>query len=469
MFSKEYFNKEFDKNKIVEKNNDPFNLKYHISPITGWLNDPNGLCQVDGTYHIYYQADPLNPIRKNIIWGHVSTKDFINYHYHQPFIFADTNLDKDGAYSGSAFIKDNKINFFYTGNVKYPGHYDYINEGRDHNTIKIVSEDGFSFDKKELLLSNDDYPKDLTRHVRDPKIYEEDGIYYLFLGARDTNDKGKVIVYESKDLKKFSYHMEITTNYDFGYMWECPDFFEIDGKKFLMVSPQGLESEEYKFQNIYQSGYFPIDIDLKAKTYSLGEFIELDYGFDFYAPQTFEDENGRRILIGWMGMPDAPYTNPTVENHWQHALTLPRELEVSNNNLIQKPIKEIESLRKEKIAINKDEEYFLNTFEFQADEINEDVEIYLRPDVKLVYKNHILCLSIGKSGYGRYKRRIRIEKIDNINIYSDTSSVEIFINKGQYVLTSRLYSDKNFFKPSINGTLYKLDSIKCVWKIRLTN
>lgn len=460
MYSREYFNKKFDRNKIDEKKNDPFNLRYHISPITGWLNDPNGLCQVDGTYHIYYQADPLHAIRKNIIWGHVTTKDFINYKYHEPFIFADTNLDKYGAYSGSAFTKDNIINFFYTGNVKYPGNYDYINDGRDHNTIKIVSEDGFSYQKKELVLSNDEYPRDLTRHVRDPKIYEEDGNYYLFLGARDKNNKGKVIVYKSNDLEKFAYHMEITTNYDFGYMWECPDFFEIDEKKYLMISPQGLESEEFKYQNIYQSGYFAIDIDLKAKTYSLGEFVELDYGFDFYAPQTFEDENGRRILIGWMGMPDASYINPTVKNNWQHALTLPRELKVSGNKLLQKPIKKIENLRNKKIQIRKNETYFSQTFEFISEDIDGEFEIYLRSDAKLTYKNQILSLKLDQCGYGRNERKIRIENIYNISIYSDTSSVEIFINNGEYVMTSRVYSQKNLFKSSIIGTLYEMDSIK---------
>ncbi len=460
MYSKEYFNKEFEKNKIEEKINDPFNLKYHISPITGWLNDPNGLCHLDGTYHIYYQADPLHAIRKNIIWGHVTTKDFIKYQYHEPFIFADTNLDKDGAYSGSAFIKDNKINFFYTGNVKYPGNYDYINDGRDHNTIKIVSEDGFSYDKKELILSNDDYPRDLTRHVRDPKIYEEDGNYYLFLGARDKNNKGKVIVYKSNDLEKFAYHMDITTNYDFGYMWECPDFFELEGKKFLMISPQGLESEEFKYQNIYQSGYFPIDIDLKAKTYSFGEFVELDYGFDFYAPQTFEDEKGRRILIGWMGMPDADYSNPTVKNNWQHGLTLPRELKVTAKKLIQKPIKEIENLRNKKIDTTKNKLYFTQTFEFISEDIDGEFEIDLRSDAKLTYKDQILSLKLDQCGYGRNERKIRIEKIDDISIYSDTSSVEIFINNGQYVMTSRVYGEKNLFKSDIIGTLYEMDAIK---------
>lgn len=115
-------------------------------------------------------------------------------------------------------------------------------------------------------------------------------------------------------------------------MWECPDFFKIDGQKFLMICPQGLESSEFIYQNIYQSSYFPIDIDLKNKTYSLGDFYEFDFGFDFYAPPTFEDEKGRRILIGWMGIPDADYTNSTVKNYWQHGLTIPSELSVKMAN-----------------------------------------------------------------------------------------------------------------------------------------
>ncbi len=461
MYNKEFYNKKFEqiKDRIELKNNDPFNPSFHISPQIGWLNDPNGLCEFDGNYHIYYQADPFNYARKNIIWGHVKTPDFINYTYEDPFIFADSDLDKSGAYSGSAFIKDGKINFFYTGNVKHPGDFDYINEGRDHNTIKLVSEDGYSFDKKELILSHGDYPSDLTRHVRDPKVYEEDGAYYLFLGARHKNDKGKVLVFKSEDLSNFTYHMDITTNYDFGYMWECPDFFEVDGKKFLIISPQGLDSEEYKYQNIYQSGYFPIDIDLKTKEYSLGEFVELDYGFDFYAPQTFEDSKGRRILIGWMGMPDASYTNPTEDSHWQHMLSIPRELRRNKNKIVQHPIKDLENLRDDLIEVEESKEYFIDTFEFLAKNLKDNFVIKLSEDVELIYDDNVLKLSMGKSGFGRDIRKIKIENIDNIRIYKDTSSLEIFINDGEYSITSRSYSKNSYFKSSIEGTLYTLKTI----------
>ena len=72
----------------------------------------------------------------------------------------------------------------------------------------------------------------------------------------------------------------------------------------------------------------------------------VDRGFDFYAPQTFEDESGRRILIGWMVIPDPDYTNPTVEAGWQHALTLPRKLHIADGRLVQTPLKELQALRR---------------------------------------------------------------------------------------------------------------------------
>ena len=53
----------------------------------------------------------------------------------------------------------------------------------------------------------------------------------------------------------------------------------------------------------------------------------MDYGFDYYAPQSFRTEDGRIIQIGWMGMPDCKeYTNRTIEDGWQHCLPSKRNL-----------------------------------------------------------------------------------------------------------------------------------------------
>ena len=92
-------------------------------------------------------------------------------------------------------------------------------------------------------------------------------------------------------------------------MWECCDLVKVEDVWFLICCPQGIEHDGINFANIYQIGYFPININFKEKTYKLGEFIELDRGFDIYAPQTFIDNKGRTVLIAWMGIPDANYTN----------------------------------------------------------------------------------------------------------------------------------------------------------------
>ena len=97
---------------------------------------------------------------------------------------------------------------------------------------------------------------------------------------------------KSENLKEWKFKHIITTPEAFGYMWECPDYFELDGKKFLSVSPQGLKREEFRFQNIYQSGYFPVKEDGSVDE---RDFREWDMGFDFYAPQTFTDNSGRRL------------------------------------------------------------------------------------------------------------------------------------------------------------------------------
>ena len=149
-------------------------------PKTGWLNDPNGLCQFNGTYHIYYQYTPFEPTGELKTWGHYTTKDFIHYEDFGPVVFPDEDIDAHGVYSGSAFIEDDTIHYFYTGNLKYfdRDDYDYINSGRGSNTITFTSKDGYEFTKKELLMTTDDYPADMSNHVRDTKIFKKMSFRY---------------------------------------------------------------------------------------------------------------------------------------------------------------------------------------------------------------------------------------------------------------------------------------------------
>lgn len=423
---------------------DPNRLTYHLMPPVGWLNDPNGLCQYNGLYHIFYQYTPGNPTGADHRgWGHYTTKDFIHYQEENDPFVPDTEADGKGSYSGSAFIDDDgKLHFFYTGNNKLAGDYDYINSGRIHWVVHSESPDGFTFGPKEVLLKNKDYPDDLSCHVRDPKIMKRDSQYYMVLGARTKDSHGQAEVFVSKDLHDWKHISTIRPEKDFGYMWECPDLFELDGKTILMTCPQGVAQDGILYENIYQNGWFEVNGSLDHDQ-TVSNFKEFDNGFDFYAPQSFQDEKGRRILIGWMGIPDADYTNPTVEANWQHALTLPRELHFKKDRIYQFPIEEILHLHGEKLDIDLAADSCLTlpgkAVHLELHPQTDAWTITLRKDCTLSFANGLFTMDLKSSGSGRNSRHIAIAKIESLDVFSDTSSLEIFINHGQHALTTRIY------------------------------
>ncbi|MGN0397144.1 MAG: glycoside hydrolase family 32 protein [Candidatus Fimimorpha sp.] len=477
---------EYPKHQSMRENvkKDKNRLHFHIIPPTGWINDPNGLCQFQGTYHIYFQYTPFVAGWGTKIWGHYTTNDWIHFQEEEPFLFPDCDWDRDGVYSGSAFIKEDEIHYFYTGNVKYwDQDYDYIMNGRAQNTIHVMSRDGKTASEKQLIMQNQDYPSDMSKHVRDPKIYPKNGKYYMVQGARDANSKGCVLVFESEDLMDWKYICRIQPNESFGYLWECPDLFDLDGQTILIACPQGISQSGYRYQNIYQCGYFPIQLDLEKKEYILGQFEELDKGFDFYAAQTFEDQKGRRILIAWMAVPDSDYRYDTTAAYdWIHTLTMPRVLQFQNGKLIQQPLEEMKALRKTTRKSNISDFGTWNPkdccFEMQVqiDKEPENLMLQLRDDVTISYQDQVITLSLGKSGCGRKTRMAEVAMLKEFTIFSDTSSLEIFINNGETVMTTRVYSDDlnqtvSFLTPEISGTViaYELDSYVINWENWLQN
>lgn len=442
------------------KNN--FRQKLHLEPKSGWINDPNGLCYFKGEYHVYYQYSPDSPCgsgRK--CWGHLKSPDLINWRSTGIVLFPDTPDDKDGVYSGCGFVKGDTLYLFYTGNVKEEGDHDYVTSGRGANVILVTTKNGHDMSPKRVLLRNSDYPADCSCHVRDPKVWEEDGKYHMVLGARTLQDKGCVLHYVSDDLENWTFLEKYTAD-DMGYMWECPDEFIIDGHRFLSISPQGLVHEKYDNQNVYSSGYYRIENGV------LTVFTEWDKGFDFYAPQSFETPDGRRILFGWEGIGDIPYTNPTTELGWQHCLTLPRELTVNDNGkILQNPVREFDLLRKNAAPINSGDIVKIG--------LPFDLAAKAAGDIKVRFENVLQFVSCGgesrleflneSAGCGRDARYADIPEIRDIRIIADTASVEVYINGGETVLSARMYPEDTEITLSaegINGTVYELNGIEVI-------
>ena len=178
---------------------DPHRQKFHIQPMVGWLNDPNGLCMIGDTYHAFFQYGPFDVNGGVKHWGHVTSRDLLHWDYQPTMLYPDEPFDCHGVYSGSALVEDGTMYLYYTGNVKYPGAFDYIKQGRGHNVCLAVSRDGLHIDSKQCLMYNKDYPAGLTCHVRDPKVFAYEGRYYMVLGVRTVDDRGEVLVLESTD------------------------------------------------------------------------------------------------------------------------------------------------------------------------------------------------------------------------------------------------------------------------------
>ena len=409
----------------------PFRQRFHLMPPVGWMNDPNGLCRCGEWYHVFYQYGPFDPTGGVKMWGHYRSRDLLHWEQLPPMLYPDQPWDIHGVYSGSALVEDGTLYLYYTGNVKFSGDYDYITAGRGHNTALAVSRDGVTVESNELLLENKDYPSDLTCHVRDPKVWAQDGKYYMVLGARTKDDRGELLVYESADKRNWQHINTLTTTEPFGYMWECPDLFCLDGQWFLQCSPQGVKQRGNRFQNVYTCGYFPLEGDFRGE-YTLGAFQEMDCGFDFYAPQTFVDGE-RRVQIGWMGMPDAPYTNPTAEQGWQHCLTVPCLLRRDGKRLLRTPVPEIDALRG-KHAAPED----ASVFDMEC-RTEKQGRLVIRGSAVIEWEEGLLRLTIDGGGAGRTVRCAEVGEVQTLRVLADVSSLEIFVNGGEQVLSTRYY------------------------------
>lgn len=243
-------------------------------------------------------------------------------------------------------------------------------------------------------------------------------------------------------------------------MWECPDYFNLDGHDIVLFCPQGVAQQGDSFRNIYQSGYLMGALNFDTLELMHDDFNELDHGFDFYAPQTMMGANDERILIGWMGLPDTTY--PTDQDDWAHCLTIPRVLSVQNHHLVQQPIKALQQLRQSKVQAAFDisdssltlQQFTGTHYELSIDvlenksrgfhmDIRQSEEEYTR----LTYESDMQRFTLDRTWSGQLPGQVEgttrsvtlSDALYRLQIYVDTSSVEIFLNDGYAVMTSRIF------------------------------
>ena len=431
---------------------DTWRMGFHLMPPTGWLNDPNGLCQLDGTYHVFFQYSPDWPApHAPRGWGHFASNDLVHWRaVSRDFVIApDTPDEASGAYSGCAVPCAGGVRFYYTGNVKEVGDFDYVHDGRRSVQILIESPDGYQMGEKNVLLRNADYPAFCTRHVRDPQVWRAGGAWWMILGARDADDRGLVLKLRSDDGLAWENAGTVRTGEPFGFMWECPDRVALDGREWLSLCPQGMQGRPWANGVRDQSGYLPLPagetlgrpgetvLDERA-------FRRWDCGFDFYAPQTFVDESGRTLLVGWMGVPEVSWESAPEGLSWCHCLTVPREVTAGADGvLLQRPARELEALRGARHELRAGEP--LRLPEHRADVLLDRVvgplELTLDDALTISWDGAELSLRFADDvvGCGRTERSVPCDDLRDLRVLVDSSAVEVFAAGGALAFATRWF------------------------------
>ncbi|MFD0694570.1 glycoside hydrolase family 32 protein [Paenibacillus sp. GCM10027628] len=440
-----------------------YRLNYHLMSEFGWMNDPNGFVQYKGQYHMFYQHYPYKSVWGPMHWGHAVSRDLISWTYQPVALAPDQTYDKDGCFSGSAVEKDGRLYLMYTGHI-------ITGPDKDNDYIQkqnmAVSSDGVVFEKlaDNPVIDNSQIPEGASlKDFRDPKVFERDGSYYVVLGSNDGKGNGQILLYRSEDLIHWTFvNVMAQSDGTLGDNWECPDLFALGGRDVLLMSPQRVPAQGDDYRNLHSTTYMLGELDTVSGKFHYDAYLPVDYGFDFYAPQTTRDDQGRRIMIGWMDMWETDM--PTQQGHgWAGAMTLPRELVLQGDKVLFLPVKEIEGYRKnlyEMTGVTLDGELLLGTegdsYELQvklkagtATGFGLKLRTSSEEETVLSYSvnDRLLSLNRDRSGIGPQGERRTTVELDGgvlaLRIFVDRSSVEVFIQGGEKVMTARIYPSEN--------------------------
>lgn len=465
---------------------------FHLASRVGWMNDPNGFSVYNNEYHMFYQYHPYSASWGPMHWGHAKSKDLINWEYLPTALAPDQEYDQFGCFSGSAVtLDDGKHLLMYTGvkKVKLPN-----GEETDIQTQCIAIGDGVNYKKhpNNPVITADMLPEGCSKvDFRDPKIWrKEDGSYLCVVGNRPADGSGQVVLFSSKNAIDWKYEDILSYNGNrLGKMWECPDFFELNEKGVLLISPQDVLPQGYEYGGGNVTACLIGDFDNENNIFKEEINHAIDYGLDFYAPQSVLTESQRRIMVGWMANWDTNgLQNPGRE--WFGQMSIPRELHVINNRLIQNPVKEIENYRKNKVEYQ--EVTFKGNKTFEAVKGRRiDLEVIVKPSIncdefsiklaqdevcytaiKYDVKKSLLTMDRKFSGC---RRAVLNEKsaivplkdgLLKLRLILDKQSIETFINDGEKAMTMLIFTDLNaegisfFSDEEITLNLVKYDLVK---------
>ncbi|TYS24331.1 levanase [Bacillus subtilis] len=450
--------------------------QYHFTPEANWMNDPNGMVYYAGEYHLFYQYHPYGMQWGPMHWGHAVSKDLVTWKHLPVALYPD---EKGTIFSGSAVVDRNNTSGFQTGEEKpLVAIYTQDREGHQVQSIAYSNDKGRTWTK---YAGNPVIPNPGTKDFRDPKVfwYEKENKWVMLLAAGD-----RILIYTSKNLKQWTYASEFGQGQgSHGGVWECPDLFElpVDGnpnqKKWVMQVSVG---------NGAVSGgsgmqYFVGDFDgthFKNENPS-DKVLWTDYGKDFYAAVSWSDipsSDGRRLWLGWMS--NWQYANDVPTSPWRSAASIPRELKLKTLTggvrVVQTPVKELQTIRGtskkwKNQTISPASQNVLAGLSGDAYELHAEFQVSPGSAPEFGFKVRTGENQFTKVGYDRKNTKLFVDRSESGNvtfnptfntgiqtaplkpvngnikmrIFVDRSSVEVFGNDGQQVITDIILPDRS--------------------------
>ena len=338
---------------------DPMRPQFHLLPARNWMNDPNGPIYYKGKYHMFFQYNPLAAVWGDMSWNHAVSSDMLHWS-HMPVALTPTpdSPDAFGVFSGSALAvregERERVYAVYTGTKKSSDALATIRDGANN----IQESQCLAYSDDARLVRWTKLPEPIVARppegmkitgFRDPSAWRRGDWYYMTVGSGVEGVGGCVLLYRSKvggDLKTWEYLHTLTSGEwdgkktanpcDDGEMWECPEFFALDGQHALIYSTLG--------KVFWQSGV----LDEATMKFTAKKTGLLDFDA-FYAPKTQLDAEGRRILWGWI--PERRDEAAMKAAGWSGMMSLPRVMSLDADGTLRvKVLPGVSVLRDGKIA-----------------------------------------------------------------------------------------------------------------------
>lgn len=328
--------------------NDRHRPRFHLMPPSLWLNDPNGPVHFKGRYHLFYQYAPEISNFATKYWGHAVSTDLVHWK-NVGIALAPTpgGADKNGCWTGSAIVVNGVPTVVYTGGTwtaesERAARASGINPERQLVAVAADPNDP-DLIKWNKIPENpvlESPPEDIKAvGWRDPAVWREDDIWYMTIGCGELEKGGSALLYSSKDIKHWKYLHPLAvakrnpnqdTSRPFSAMWECPDFFLLGNKPFLLVAAG----------NRYLTGNYA-----EHRFEQQGEG-RIDFGSAAYAQKTMEDAKGRRICWAWLR--EKRIAEAQSAAGWAGVMSLPKLLTLRNDGTLGvEPVPELEVLRRD--------------------------------------------------------------------------------------------------------------------------